>query len=145
MGYDASKNGEFQLGITGTVKRGESKENAARRETVEELGIEISDIQPATWKTVKRKTIHTFITDASKCKITETMKYANKRNDDWKQKIIVLIHGNLIDIISLMKQFNIEIGNSENIAYIAAIKISKAIELCKILVERGEPYLWITN
>lgn len=137
VGYKGSKGGDFQIGLTGTSKKNEDIDQTAKRETMEEVGIEFDEFLKETSK-IHKYTSHVYTVNIKNCNATKWYN-SSKKKDDKSRKVTVLIHGPLNSIVKVMKTIPVEKNNGDNIGYYIALKISEAKSICKYIKKKKIP------
>ncbi|QKF94509.1 NUDIX hydrolase [Fadolivirus algeromassiliense] len=147
IGYYSTKTGtktlvDFQLGVTGTPQHGESDETGAIRELEEEVGY---TIKKGVLKQIpekidfRKRTCIVFSADAKDCHCLENehndILLQNESNDNVDRKLIILIHGELETMKTLITNAKPSL-ESEKIGYYSIIKCSEATELANIVAEK---------
>lgn len=148
IGYTAK---DFQIAITGTCKREELIDNAAKRETFEEADVESHNFELFSKQKFKRnrKIINSYVykLQANDCMQSTRVRYDSGKissNDDYTKKITIVLYGSLEEITRIMSSSRLANNNSEKIGFYAAIKISEAITICKQILILRKRHHWKT-
>lgn len=148
IGY---KDGDYQLGLTGSCKKAEYPETAVARETLEEVDIESKSFEFVTTqmfyssKKPYVRNSHVFKVNASTCKQSSSQRNDSYKigQDNRKEKITCVVYGTKEEIKTIILNSRLANKNVEKIGYYVALHIKDAVNLCKrIAASTISPFEW---
>ena len=148
VGY---KEKDFQIALTGSCKKEESIENAANRETFEEVDVQSNSYELFTQRQFKQhsKIINSYVFRVKACNCIQSIQTRNDSQkifkcDDTTKKITVVIYGTFEEITKIMCNSRLHVNNTEKIGFYSAIKISEAISICQQICILRKKHHWRT-